>query len=68
MLSSKMYSLCNKYHWFIGGTSEQYDKLFKMVSSGRSAWDLATAIWLCTPGVSQADVYNILCKEGFKDN
>ena len=63
-----MYRLCNKNRWFIGGTVEQYDKLFNMVKAGRSTKDLALVIFLCTPNWSEKAIYEELCKNGFKRN
>lgn len=60
-----LYSLCNRYKWFVGGTREQYNKLFDMERKGRSAKELALVIWLCSPGYTEEQIYDILKNEGY---
>lgn len=43
-----VYELCNKYHWFTEGTTEQYNKMFRMVDEKAPIEEVATVIWLCT--------------------
>lgn len=40
--------LCNKYRWFTQGTTEQYNKMFRMVEEKAPIEEVATVIWLCT--------------------
>ena len=53
---SDVYYLCNKYHWFTGGTNEQYEKMFSRVPECHTYSDLAELIWLCTPDSTIEDI------------
>lgn len=43
-----VYELCNKYRWFTQGTTEQYNKMFRMVEEKEPIEEIATVIWLCS--------------------
>lgn len=56
----KLYRLCNMYHWFEGGTNEQYDMLFALNRLGYSCRELSLVIWICSPETNRHDIYEIL--------
>lgn len=43
-----VYELCNKYRWFTQGTTEQYNKMFRMVDVETPIEEIAIVIWLCS--------------------
>lgn len=43
-----VYELCNKYRWFTQGTTEQYNKMFRMVEEKEPIEEIATIIAFCT--------------------
>lgn len=52
----KVYQACNKYQWFTGGTTSQYEKMFDKVANGASLKEVAQMIWLCTPNSIEGDI------------
>lgn len=52
----RIYSLCCKKKYFVGGTNSQYEKMFKLVEEGKHLEIIATVIWLCSKAEYE-DVY-----------
>ena len=58
-----LYALCNKLHWFTGGSVEQYEKMFDLAREGASLKELALVIWMCTPDRTRENIEKILDDE-----
>lgn len=58
MLRDEIYILCNNNKWFTCGTTEQYERMFRMVELGSCARDVAMVIWFCSDGVGFRAVYD----------
>lgn len=63
MSSDTLYQLCNRYHWFNGGSNEQYRKLFELNRDGASLEELALVIWICSPDAGRDEILTSLEKE-----
>ena len=61
-----VYSFCVRHNLFIGGTNEQYSKMFDLVGEGISCRELANLIWLCSPNVDREVLYKSLHKEVYE--
>lgn len=48
--------MCIRNNWFTGGSNEQYNKMFQLISSNAPVTQVAVAIWLCTPNVSKTEI------------
>lgn len=61
--TDKLYCLCNKYLWFTGGDTGQYELLFEECRRGADLERLATIIYICSRGYCERDILEILKKE-----
>lgn len=56
----ELHDLCVKNDWFVGGTDDQYSKLFEMARNGATTDELARIIWLCTPDSNFEEIKGVL--------
>lgn len=62
--TDKLYSLCNKYQWFMNGDREPYELLSKRNKRGASLKSLASIIWICSSSKwTEQDILKILKQE-----
>ena len=61
--TDKLYSLCNKYQWFMNGNCKQYELFFDRNEQGASLETLATIIWICSSNWTEQDILKILKQE-----
>lgn len=53
-------ALCAEQGWLTHATKEQADKIVWMIQGGTSYQSLALAVWMCTQGVSESKIEDIL--------
>ena len=61
--NDKLRALCIKNNWFTCGSNAQYDKLFEGNTSGFTAEEIATIIWLCSANADRNAILNTLKSE-----